>query len=248
MSQKLVKIILLGIAILTLLGVGVYLLLNPPQRTFETLYHGDPKAVTRLLMRDGTTGEAVTTEDPDAIAAFFELANSVTYTRDWDLRPRAGWLYYVDLFEGSSDAPDLRVTFLGSSAEIGSARYNLNRDLSAELAAFYHREVRGEEAWSPDTLATAERLFREYLTGYQRATVEDRLEDFTINTIEIVEKRENGFVFTVSYDVKPAAANSDWIAGNGAVGPDGWIVGKFNFVTVEDVDGGPVITGQGTGP
>jgi hypothetical protein len=135
-----VKIALLAV-LLALVGGGGYMLLNPGPRSFDELYDGGPDDVVRLLMRDGTTGEAVTTEDPEAIAAFFDLANSVTYTRQWDLRPRGGWLYYVDLFEPGSGSPDLRVTFLGTKAEVGGARYELSRDLRGELDAFYTRQA-----------------------------------------------------------------------------------------------------------
>lgn len=248
MRRNWALILLAGVVVVVTIALG-YRWLNPPQRTFDALYPGDPAAVTRLLMRNGTTGEAVETEEPATIAVFFDLTRSATYTRDWDLRPRAGWRYYVDLFTGASEARVLRVTFLGTAVEIDGARYNLDRDLSDALDALYYRDIQSTPgAEAPDK--TAARLFQAYLDGYRREDQPQamRLEDATINTIEIVETREDGFVFAVSFDVKPVAANSDWVVGNGVAHLDGWIVSKYLYVTVEAVDGVPTITGKGTGP
>jgi hypothetical protein len=143
MRRRFVPVLLI-VAAVVVVGILGYRWLNPPARTFNELYPGDPDAVTRLLMRNGTTGEAVATEEPEVIAAFFDLAGTVTYTRDWDLRTRAGWRYYVDLFTGGAGAPHLRVTFLGAAAEVDGARYELSRDLSEPLDALYHREIPGE--------------------------------------------------------------------------------------------------------
>lgn len=131
---------------LAVLGTGVYRWLNPPPSTFASLYGGEPASVRRLLMRDGTTGEAVTTTDPETIVAFFDLAGSAIYTHRWNLRPRAGWLYYIDLFEIESEVPDFRITFLGSRAEVGRATYDLSRDLSTDLETFYHHAIQGDDA------------------------------------------------------------------------------------------------------
>jgi len=75
-----------------------------------------------------------------------------------------------------------------------------------------------------------------------------RLQDYRIQKdIGIVEERETGFVATVLFSVKPTAAYSDWIAGNG-VFEGGWVRHKFLFVTIIQTDKGYALEGAGTGP
>jgi hypothetical protein len=88
--------------------------------------------VTRLLVRDGTTGEARTSSDSERIAEAIDLLASATFTRRSDQAPRAGYQVYVDLYTG--DEPACRITLAGSAVTIDGTRYEADRDLNAEVS------------------------------------------------------------------------------------------------------------------
>jgi hypothetical protein len=88
--------------------------------------------VTRLLVRDGTTGEARTSSDPEKIGEVLDLLASTTFTRRSGQAPRAGYQHYADLY--TEDEHACRVTLAGSSATIDGTHYEADRDLNAELA------------------------------------------------------------------------------------------------------------------
>ncbi len=89
--------------------------------------------ITEILIRNGTTGEAVTSVDPEVVATVRELLAFVTYTRRANQAPRAGYEVYVDFYAG--DERLCRVTLAGSGATIDGVAYDTSRALSAELAA-----------------------------------------------------------------------------------------------------------------
>lgn len=104
---------------------------------FEDLYSGNLASVSHVLIRDGNTGEAVTTADPARIAEALDLIGSLNFTRQRDQAPRSGWRYYVDLYTGEADT--FRVTFSGRTAGIDGAYYDLDRDISEELTELYQQ-------------------------------------------------------------------------------------------------------------
>ena len=86
------------------------------------------------------------------------------------------------------------------------------------------------------------------------------LKDYTIEKTEVYDgalyyqdeflddSLGEGLYFTVRYSVLPAYNNSDWIAGNGVMGDDGWIYHKFSFVIFQKDSGGWRLVNEGTGP
>jgi len=92
--------------------------------------------ITRLLVRDGTTGEAHTSANPGTIDEVIDLLASATFTRRSDQAPRAGYQHYVDLFTG--DVRACRITLAGSSATIYGTHYEADRDVNTELARLLH--------------------------------------------------------------------------------------------------------------
>ncbi|MBQ8539937.1 MAG: hypothetical protein IJ435_00535 [Clostridia bacterium] len=92
----------------------------------------------------------------------------------------------------------------------------------------------------------AENVMEQYFDYYKAHGLKMRLADYRINEIALCEDEINekyatekdGFVFRVTFDVKPffGILFDDWYAGNGKDAPDGWCVDKtgYHMITVED--------------
>jgi hypothetical protein len=94
----------------------------------------------------------------------------------------------------------------------------------------------------------AQELMQRYLRGYQRAGLSDRLVSFQIDEVHVPESAaEEELRFSVTYDVRPLFPVSDWDAGNGLPGEDGWIRRKFAFVSASHQNDGYRITSLATG-
>lgn len=77
-------------------------------------------------------------------------------------------------------------------------------------------------------------LIEKYLQHYMDNSIpeSDRLEDYIINKIDMVEESDRGLVFSVSFSVQGVSEQSSWRAGNGTIKENGWIEDKFMFVKV----------------
>lgn len=74
----------------------------------------------------------------------------------------------------------------------------------------------------------------EYLNNYKSTVTEKnrKLSNYRIEKIKDIKSSKKGFTFSVVYSVKPVDDNSYWLAGNGKVTSDGWIINKYIEVTV----------------
>ncbi len=94
-------------------------------------------------------------------------------------------------------------------------------------------------------------LIDEYLRDLKSAGVDEssRLIDYHIDTVKFeYEWPATGrLTFYVEFSVLPAS-KSGWMAGNGQIGPDGWILKKTFFVDMEGAGTDYHITGMGTSP
>lgn len=124
------KIVLL-FAVLTLLGGCA---LQRPRR-FTDLYAGDASAITRIILLNGINGETHALTGAAEIAECFSLLNSLTFTRQSNQLPRAGFLYRVELFEGEQKA--LEMIFENRSVAVNGVYYDLDADVRASLDALY---------------------------------------------------------------------------------------------------------------
>ena len=119
----------------------------PGPAVFTELQQGDV-AVFKLTMRDGTTGEAVSTSDGEKIEQFIALMEDVLFIKKDDQEQRLGWSYTVDLH--TEEKGYHRITFLGGQTAHFSAvntaghyrvkktpYYKMDRNLLAELEQFY---------------------------------------------------------------------------------------------------------------
>ncbi len=124
------KIVLLFV-VLTLLGGCA---LQRPRR-FTDLYAGDASAITRIILLNGINGETHALTGAAEIAECFSLLNSLTFTRQSNQLPRAGFLYRVELFEGEQKA--LEMIFENRSVAVNGVYYDLDADVRASLDALY---------------------------------------------------------------------------------------------------------------
>lgn len=78
------------------------------------------------------------------------------------------------------------------------------------------------------------KLMNEYLNNYKSTVTEKnrKLSNYRIEKIKDIKSSKKGFTFSVVYSVKPVDDNSYWLAGNGKVTSDGWIINKYIEVTV----------------
>ncbi|MGB9679148.1 MAG: hypothetical protein ACPL3A_04005 [Thermoanaerobacteraceae bacterium] len=95
----------------------------------------------------------------------------------------------------------------------------------------------------------ADKLMNEYLNHYTENNIKevDKIKAFKIDDIKVQKKDKDGFVFAVSFSVEPVAKDSYWFAGNGTIKDDGWVYGKFLFVTVKQNGNTYTMTEWGTG-
>ncbi|MEW5719021.1 MAG: NosD domain-containing protein, partial [Chloroflexota bacterium] len=59
---------------------------------FKDLYPGNPANVTAINLRNGVTGELRVVANPDVIKAFFKTMRLITFAKQLDQTPRAGYL------------------------------------------------------------------------------------------------------------------------------------------------------------
>lgn len=95
----------------------------------------------------------------------------------------------------------------------------------------------------------ADKLMNEYLNHYTENNIKevDKIKAFKIDDIKVQKKDKDGFVFAVSFSVEPVAKDSYWFDSNGTIKDDGWVYGKFFFVTVKQNGNTYTMTEWGTG-
>jgi hypothetical protein len=101
---------------------------------------------------------------------------------------------------------------------------------------------------SPDMICQT--LVQRWLEGFRSTLrLRDRLVAYEIERMGMVESDDGGYRFSATFSVKPMSLLfSDWIAGNGVAGEDGWIRHKFLFFKVEKGSGQYTLQVLGTGP
>lgn len=73
------------------------------------------------------------------------------------------------------------------------------------------------------------------------------LTDYRINDVEIESQDLYKFTVSVSYDIQYTNESNMWVAGNGEIKDNNWIVDKFALVDITQINNKYVITNIGTG-
>lgn len=115
--------------------------------------------------------------------------------------------------------------------------------------------VQGTEAWTEEQIGS--RLFELYLAHYKNPALGGlcQLEEYVIEELKfdqmiafLTRDQNMDLTLTVQYSVQIKEAPSNWVAGNGELAADGWIVHKFLIIGVIRDDGQYVLHPIGTGP
>jgi hypothetical protein len=100
---------------------------------FEPLYSRDAGQAAQVTMLDGNTGRTLSTMDLEVVAHCQAWLESLLMRRQEDQRPRAGYLYWLDL--QFADGRVQRFTFSERSVTVEGVHYDLNRSVRGELQA-----------------------------------------------------------------------------------------------------------------
>ena len=73
------------------------------------------------------------------------------------------------------------------------------------------------------------------------------LTDYRINDIDIESQDIHNFTVSVSYDIQYTNESDMWVAGNGELKDNNWVVDKFAVVDITQINDKYVITNIGTG-
>lgn len=82
---------------------------------FSELCPIDAGDVERVVMRDGSTGEAASSAHTDDIETLFEILNAVQFRPEPKPEQRAGWILVFDLYD--TDDSYFRVQFQGAAVK-----------------------------------------------------------------------------------------------------------------------------------
>lgn len=143
--------LVLGLGVVLAAGLVLHVLAQSVDRGDEAMALLDMREdqVMRMLIREGSTGGKVVTEDPESIGAFLDLLEDLSLEETRDDGPRAGWSYYVDLY--LEDGSFIRVDFAGDRVTFGEMRpgysgvqrlgpvYEAGRDPLPEIRALYRK-------------------------------------------------------------------------------------------------------------
>lgn len=62
------------------------------------------------------------------------------------------------------------------------------------------------------------------------------LTDYRINDISFVKEENNKFTVDISYDIQYTDESNYWVAGNGELSENNWVMNKCNFVDIIKAD------------
>lgn len=136
--------------------------------------------------------------------------------------------------------------------EVGSAEAKLEIEKNINAYKFYKNLSKGEK------VEIARELFDDYINENRtdRAMVESQglkrepvttFTDYRINEIDIEKEEGLKFTVSVSYDIQYTNESNIWIAGNGELKENNWVINKFALVDIEQVKDKYIITSIGTG-
>jgi hypothetical protein len=92
--------------------------------------------VTKVEIRDGSTGELRTVIQRENIEALFDLVNNLEYTLQTGKRPETGYTYYADFYSGDNKL--LRITFAGEMMQFDNTVYLIDRQILDFLKEIYN--------------------------------------------------------------------------------------------------------------
>lgn len=133
-----------------------------------------------------------------------------------------------------------------------NSKNNLMFDLNINNLKFYKKLSKDEK------IEIAKDLFDDYINENRTdwSTVKSQklnrkpvnsLTDYRIGDINVENEEGYKFTVSVSYDIQYTNESNMWVAGNGVLKDNNWIVDKFALVDIEQVNDKYVITNMGCG-
>ncbi|WP_294373564.1 hypothetical protein [uncultured Clostridium sp.] len=128
-----------------------------------------------------------------------------------------------------------------NDAGIGKHSQNNSFDISEES------EIKKLEDMSKDEkIEIGRNLFDEYInenrTDWKMVKSQNLnrqpvvcLTDYKINDVDFVKEEKDKFTLDISYDIQYTDESNFWVAGNGELADDNWVVNKCSFVDIEQV-------------
>jgi hypothetical protein len=103
-------------------------------KQFSELYNGNAQSVTKLDMVDGRSGKRYNTQDSTKIQEFLKIMELRSFSKEFIQSTRVGYLYFVDLYEGSNKT--IRLTF-GDDVQFDTIHYEIDMDITNNLDAYF---------------------------------------------------------------------------------------------------------------
>ncbi|HZK72337.1 MAG TPA: hypothetical protein VFD03_12610, partial [Clostridia bacterium] len=94
---------------------------------FDNLLKTNTYNITKVLMRDGSNGNSVSTTDKAKIQEIVQLVENRHYTKAINQEARTGYSYFYDFYVGNKEV--LRITGGGNNVEINSTYYNVDKPI-----------------------------------------------------------------------------------------------------------------------
>jgi hypothetical protein len=94
---------------------------------FSDITEVKEEEVSRVEMRDGSTGELRTVVQREDIEALFNILKTLEYTRQTPQNQTTGYTYYADFYSGDNRL--LRITFSGERVQVDNTNYLINREI-----------------------------------------------------------------------------------------------------------------------
>jgi hypothetical protein len=91
--------------------------------------------VSRVEMRDGSTGELRTIIQREDIEALFDLLGTLEYNRHTVPPQTTGYAYYADFYSGDNKL--LRITFAGERVQFDNTDYTIDRQIQVSLEEIF---------------------------------------------------------------------------------------------------------------
>ncbi len=139
------------------------------------------------------------------------------------------------------------------SKETSSYENNINLESNSENNLKFYNPLSKDEK-----IKIARELFNDYINENRTdwSIVKSQnlkrepvicLTDYRINDIDIESQDIHNFIVSVSYDVQYTNESDMWVAGNGELKDNNWVVDKFAVVDITQINDKYVITNIGTG-
>jgi hypothetical protein len=125
------KSIIIGIILILLLIILVlWLQSHYSRKSFDELLGTKAGNITRIVMRSGDTGQAVSTTDKQKIAELLSLLEDNEYSKSFDQSRKTGFSYVYYFFQGETQI--LSMLGHGDYIQLNDTYYDVSKEILLE--------------------------------------------------------------------------------------------------------------------